>query len=362
VSVQATEYVRADKANITLSPNEEWTFIVHANPDNSDITVTADSNIGCEVYGRAVGSSVAWVKASKFTAGVDGYEIKVVGTELEGTVRLTLTMESTQKKTQVTVNNIKNYYVRWIDKSSFRLSPDEDETSPNVKLYYECNPPEDYLEYASGSIHSKYFDVECDANSIEPCAMNGGKMTRYIKLKRSQRTEAGDFYYPTVICDKSPNEPALLFFSRLNKRQVDVPVYVYFEKINVSWSKGPVSGLGKSKFDAVTYAINLAPNETLQVNLDVGSSIERASLTWGTGTSSWSFDATVKPVVNTYTNIKSDPTYFTISRDTDLGEQNRANLTETVYMGLLTVRYKYFNGGSVEELVERKFLVYKDKY
>jgi hypothetical protein len=363
VSVQATEYVRADKANISIAPNEERTFIVYANPGTSDITLTADSNVGCDIYGRQVGATGDWARVSKFIAGTDGYEIKVVGTELEGTVRITFTMESTQKKTQVTVNNIKNYYVRWIDKSSFRLRPDEPETSENVKLYYECNPADDYLEYISSTLYNEYFEVECDKDSIEPCALNGGKMTRYIKLKKNQRTkEDNQLYFRPVTCAKNGEMLPLRFQTRLNRREVEVSVYIYFEKIDVSWSKG--NNPPKSKFDMATYAINLAPNTSvsreLRIDLNVGNSIERAALLWGKP--EWSFEGAVKPTVNVYKNENSNPTHFIISRGPDVGEQNRANLTETVYMGLLTVRYKCFNGGSVEELVERKFLVYKDKY
>jgi hypothetical protein len=367
IDVAPIEYVKTDKSTISISPGKEEKFIIYSNPNNEEITFYADSNIGIDkIEGRPAGTDEAWTRLNKFICGKNGYEIKVLGSELEGTVRLTFTMEKTQKKSMVTVSNIKNYYVRWIGKSSLRFQPDEPETGEKVKIFYECNPAGDWLEFNGGNFYDKYFKVICDETCIEDYTENGvTKQTKYIKLIRNQKDDNGNYYYASCSLDKSNTESGPLpFRTKQTGQQAELPVYIYYEKIDISWKKNASHKPGsKSNFDEATYAISLAPDNDneLRIDLAVPDEIQRSAITWkeyqkpGGITINWEHTK----------GIGGNALGFRISRAKFSDEKYNpllSTMTKSVYMGVLTVKYEYYNGNSNRTVFERKFLVYANYY
>jgi hypothetical protein len=375
VTVNAVEFVRANITAITIAPGGEQEVLITSYPANAKITVSQNSNVGCDVY-QFSDVKNGWVTASDFTAGENGRTIKIKGTNNPGSVKVIFTMETNPPKSAfINVTNIKNNFIRLINKTSWRFGPDADENSKDVKLFYECNNPDDYLEFTGGGGFYDCFTVltmlngEVLKGEVEEAGVKKENV-KYIHLKHPQ----GKNIYPTGSYDKSSTEtPALTFRAKLSGEEIEIPAYVYWDKIDVKWERDMKYNQGaKGSFDPVTYAISLGPNKgnELRINLTADTGLKQQGLEFcyiGDTKQYWDF----KPV-NGGKKIIVQPILpsgyaegFTISRELLDGENsnsNTSNPASTTYLGILTVKYGYHNGGSNIFAVERKFLIYANKY
>jgi len=350
IKVNPVDYIRTDRTTIQIGPDIPEYFTIFANPPTAKITYQANGNMGIkeDLYGRPNGSddSVPWTKISEFYAGANGYTIKVIGSELQGSVRLTFSMPDRGKSTQIFITNLKNYYARWIDKQSLRFTPDEpDMPTEKTKIYYETNPIDDDLENNSDNSFDTYFKINKGADS------NG----RFIWLSRPDTNKD---YFPPCIYDQRVQ------FKTVKTNQIlKLSVFVYYDKIDVKWKPGSTNIY--SEFDDVTYAIKLAKGDPVKIKLDTeppGNAARIKAISWV-----YSEGGKTEPagVTANFNDINAAERLLTVYGDLELytgdDDPGIGVHTGTDYKGILEVKYQYSQGGTPVQFT-RKFLIYAKRY
>jgi hypothetical protein len=268
---------------------------------------------------------------------LEGYEFRVTGSVYESTATMTFEIKETGKKTQVTITNIKNYYVKWAGKAQMRFEPKEPDNFDNEKLrlYYDISPKDDELTWSNPN-HEDFF-------RIVPGKSADGR-TKWIDFKKPVgRQYFGACGVTTYLYTKKTNE------------QISLDVYIYYEKVDVTWAKGDISfietKLGstasnpdnrRSSFDAVTRSVIVCDNEKITVNRIIDEvkyaghgvqlSLENSPVLMSNGIN-------VQPTAN------GDGVIIWYQTDAKNLTNDRATyIDEIKYAGMLTVVYRYFNG------------------
>jgi len=357
VVVEADYQINASPTNIPVSPDTDGYFIVTGNPVNEDITITLDNSGYIDVWGRPYTGKDegTWVPISNipnFKAGASGYQFKVKGTPNEGATLITFEMKSKGRKTQVTVNNIKNYYVK-PEKLQMRFAPNgkkTDNTSPGngeniLRNYYTISPEDDEL-------------VQIDFYDGFNITFGKEQNKKYLQFDKA----AGKSYY----------EPGYYEVRLKSKKGIGDPitlyVYIYYDKVDVDWKTGSIGNLQYppstfTKFDGVNYSIQVADKENIVINMvpdteKPHSGISIANVQWANNTST-----SIKISGGTNNN---DIHTVTVQNDNE-PELNSfgGTLLSVDYVGLLQVKYSYYNGKSGKDAnnlrtdFTRNILIYK---
>jgi hypothetical protein len=413
VTVLPVKYVKAERVNVSVSPGTTETQRIWCNPPDRSIDILLSTTDVCLVSWRKYGSDdlfVSQTNQSHMTGGGEaGYEVLFEGGEYQGTVAITFQMSADNevKKTQVTAQNIKNFYIRWINRQSLRFDPSTNENDDITKIYYEINPPivnnkPTYLRLDTLAWEDK-FSVECGIEDIssatgeikyyedDKCPGQEDKMTKYIKLKYPKGKTA--FTTLPALRRKVP-------FTVVNTVAPDpyLDVYINYEKIDVDWT-GRITG--GAEFDSATYAIILPPTDNYnnnyvklkmtakttlvpksntnpngatqeQINTDIAN--RQKALSWIDYFNGNHFEFDNKNVTlnvscdysyNNSVSVPSSPAQEIIvwrNKENDEGSYTAGNPKKVEYLGVLTLKYKYNNGGNTDVECSRKFLVYAKRY
>jgi hypothetical protein len=313
-------------------------------------------------------------ETERFTYSVDSYNfidvnvssdsngalVQITGKEAEGVTVITFT--SGTMRCSLTVNNIRNYYLRWINKSNIREDPYVEDNileAGRVESYkgsrwyvisYEINPRTDTLSLL-GSGSPSLVTVEID---------NAAKKV-YLKPKASGYT-------------------ILNFYAQQSNVSIELPVYFFYERIEPKWiwsESATYRGyIDKSKtlhsqVDTVQNAIWISDQEYVRIYLDMsylnttypnhgltisslsGETIEKiysgnsgnANLTKDTITA-------VPYVTSNYFEIRN----MLVSKYGYLQEQ----LSSVDYYGYIKVHYTYFNGGTTKSQFTKNYIIYSE--
>jgi len=355
VVVSANSYIQSTKSNVTIMPDLWDIFTITSNPVDKNITVTVDSNMSCSFEGRQAGDTewlpipanfITQTKKQKDN-GLEGYEFRVIGNKLEGIAIMTFEMKETGKKTQVTITNMKNYYVKWRDKAQMRFEPKETDTE-KLRLYYTISPSND--ELIGISYLNKF--------RIIPGKSEDGQ-TKWIDFVHPFKTDGSNTpadYFGT--CGIT-----VTLFTKITNAPIDLDVYIYYENIDIKWSQGTISYITtsdvfteanqKSIFDAVNYSATVGNNEKININMDVDN----------TKYGGHEIDIVVEPIKpenGSSTGVIYNPhgVYIQWSNNKNNTNTVAAYITDVTYLGLLKVCYSYFNGGKNRTTFYRNILVY----
>jgi len=346
VVVEADYYINASPTNIPVMPDTDGFFTITGNPTNEDITITFDSSGYIDIWGRpkTENNQGSWVSISNipnFKAGALGYEFKVKGRPNEGAVLITFEMKSKGRKTQVTVNNIKNYYIK-LDKLQMRFAPNGKSTQNDylptnyMRINYTISPEDDKLVWIDQDAYqsnSYLRDVLKVTPAVDP--ISKVKYLQFSPPEGKQNYKAG-YYEVKLKSEKDIGDP------------ITVYVYIYYDKVDVSWITGSTNSVhgslsGFTLFDAVNYSIQVADKEQIVINMAPDaqkpySGIAISSVDFANGIST-SFTGTGSTINDIHTVTVENPENF---------ESNSyGNILLSVnYIGLLQVKYKYYNGKS----------------
>jgi hypothetical protein len=365
VVVEADSYVRANMSNISVMPDISDYFIITSNPNNEKISVTADSNMSLVIAGRARVSAnddprdrnnpnnggpwQAYSNLSNFEAGEHGFIFRVTGAEYEGATSFLFEMKGTGRKTQVTVINVKNYYIKWKEKAQMRFAPNGnsvqnvkwDTTSNsgknNLRAYYDISPADDYLVWEDNDYGFDLFVGE-DGDG------------KYIGFKPKQ----GEQHF-------NPGYRNVRFYSKKfpETNHIDLPVYIYYEKVDVEWKLNKGATVNTSTFtvfDDVNYAVTVANKEQIVIDMITpetdkpNSGVYIASCVLKSGS-----------LVTAGRESGSQPRNFYVRNDNTVYSNNTGKVLKSVsYYGLLEVIYRYYNGktGGDNTEFKRNVLVY----
>jgi hypothetical protein len=342
VVVSANSYVQSTKSNVSLMPDLSDTFTITSNPADKLITVTVDSNMSCSFEGRQKGDT-AWLPLpanfiaqtqSQKDRGLEGYEFRVMGSDYEGVAAMAFEMKETGKKTQVTITNIKNYYVKWKDKAQMRFEPKETNTE-KLRLYYDISPPTDELK-----------ELEHTHFRIIPGKSTDGK-TKWIDFKRPYKENGGgvllEDYFLT--CGTTVN-----LYAKETNAMIPLDVYIYYENIDIKWKadkskiKFTENGVSltasnpdnrMSEFDEVNCAVKVANLEEITLEYVVDNKFAGHRIfvtsTFTPGTEKKGLDVRPNMVIG-YNNGKNS---------TNIAANKIIDIT---YAGILDIEYRYYNG------------------
>jgi hypothetical protein len=285
---------------------------------------------------------------SNFTTGEFGFDFKVIGKNFEGVTSIMFEMKKTGRKTQVTVLNMKNYFIKWYEKAQMRFAPngnrvdnyewEKSGANSNLRIYYDISPVDDYLTVEN--IYDDKFDI------IMGIDVTKGK---YIEFKPSQGKE---YFLPgyNLVTFNSKKNPGV---------SIDLPVYIYYEKVDVEWTVNSISGSsGFTKFDEVNYAVTIADGE--EISILMKDDINKPN----NGISIGNFDFISS---NISLNLEGTPKvdkFYLKNNDNPAANTAGTYLLNVIYVGLLQVPYKCYNGKANGTMTDftRNILVYKAHY
>jgi hypothetical protein len=371
VTVLPVEYLNANRTNIQISPEEEQDVLITCNPPDRDLVIAFDSNSAVyeTVYVRANdGTTVPseqttekfQILSGSFKAGKNGTIVRVRGSQTQGTSRMTVKDVITGRQVQVAYTNLKNYYARWVNMPVVRFDPSTEETDTQyTKVYYECNPANDsLLVLTAEQNYGTWFSIELGEDKV------GETVKKFVWIKHAKSGDYKDKY--GVVVKDGPE--AIRFETKATKQEISLPVFIYYEKIDVQWNNANGNNGKKSKFDEVTYAISLAygTNQSIQVNMEVADNdpIKKGAVIMRQNYNGKDWIRTPNSTIK-ITGFDPAGKSFTVARDptTDVEKANPnipANWQPTGadYQGVLEVDYQYYNGSTNPETFTRKFLIY----
>jgi hypothetical protein len=404
VRVNPVEFLIASPTGFTIGPGISQEILVTSNPNDKDITIEFDSNVAVNTSVRGkpnnANSKFNTLPGGGFRTGKDGYIIEVTGSDLQGSVRMMLKMTGTNRQTMITITNVKNYYARWVDKQSLRFRPDTPESSIEVKAYYECNPKTDMLELQTPeNLFNAYFNKKD--------MIGEDSFGKYVWLRPPVSAGYdGTFYRAgSYVENGDTGKPSLHFKTRDTKQDIFLPVYIYYDKIDVEWQKmtnklpapnqSNVFDDPRFKFDPVTYALQVPfinnANYKMRINLKVPFLLDSngkptavrnpamiKAVTFSDKQSNGIDNPNKAGLIEEYRDqfviTKSidanGESYFTIQRN-GLTKSEAAQSpsydsskpqTGVTYCGVLDVQYQYNIGGNDDAVFHRKFLVYAVHY
>jgi len=373
ITVNPVEYLSVTPSNFSIGPGVKQTILVKGSPGNKDVSFSFDSNSGVSniVKGAPAADpalpnppSLNFQPISKFTTGQYGYWIQVEGNEYQGTVRLTFKMEDSGRQAQVTITNVKNYYARWIGKSSLRFSPAASENSEDVRIEYETNPDNAVLADVNYDLYDAYFKIKTEKDEV-----TGKKYIRLLRPFANGSTTQKSDYYPSVVKE---GDLSLQFKTEWpgqteSDQTIKLPVYVYFDKIDVNWVN---KNINLSSFDSSTYAVVLAPGSNNHVKLELEPVIKNSGEIEAYKNAlvlREDYDNPIKDFLEVSLGKTQPPDFNKLQVILSVKGNENFNFTGKTnvridYKGVLTLKYEYYNGGSVPVLFSRKVLIYEKVY
>ena len=226
-----------------------------------------------------------------------------------------------------------------------------------ITFPFIINPADDVVTFLQGTNKNKEQTKEItavpvlDTNNIDP-------KNRFftVELKQSGFAE-------------------LRFESPYNKKkeppvELVVPVYVYYDDVEVTFEATPVRGSSLlqsdtlySRIDSTGNVIYLADNEKLTIKLDVkqkGSDVKIVNVVFISNMTGFSF-------INATDNPNNYPYGYFWAERGDFSRQPSGNnydmKKEVTYFGILKVTYSYSTGGKDPNAgFEKSFLVYTENY
>jgi hypothetical protein len=299
----------------------------------------------CVFEGRQTGSTVWQQVPANFKAG-SGYEFRVTGTDYEGAATMTFEMKSKGRKTQVTIVNTRNYFVSWKGQAQIRFEPNTNQNDARCKIYYDISPPDAALVWDDAMNRDKFTAV--------PGSDGGGK---FIK-----------FQWPSGKSNFEPCGTETSFYSSKTAEQIKLPVFIYYEKLDLAWTQGAVipANTKYTKYDDVNYSITVADGESITINMNVPGNKPYS----GIKITGPNFGINLKPNSNTANlgiQCSSDTlTSFKVSwpRTSENTIKNTVGDTpiSMTYVGLLEIEYQYYNGNYEVAVFKRNMLVYAAQY
>jgi len=359
VIVDPNVSITASPSTLIVQPGSAAYALVTCNPPSQTVSLTANSNIGVDLFGykaqTAEEATLEYIKRdgsegkpdvqykfggmpSAFTCGNFGYWVKVQGQEKTGSVTLTFEMAQDRKKTTVQVTNTKNEYVRWKE-PYVKMEP----TSGARSIAYTINPDTDYLE-CSDTRANLPFNVSMDkANKLVTLSPKNGQY--YTKEPGNQ---------PLV------DPRGIEFRAKGSGEFIYLPYFIYYEGLQprIYWERADSNSAARSSFDAVNYAITVAKGADVTIQMKVPSPYEIAKC-------SISFETPVLSLVNNSFNFvltKSSDYAFTLSNTSAAGSPAGTTVESVTYAGTLTARYEMYDGGNEMTPFTRTFLIYAKNY
>jgi hypothetical protein len=341
VVVKPNSYISSTNTNITVMPDQKERFVITSNPTDKNITVTIDTNGIILVRGRRKGES-SWSSNNNINisyTGSSGYEIEVEALDKEGVVRIMFEMKDTGAKLEVTIQNIKNYYVKWVNKSQMRIKPNEKDPV-NLRLYYEINPRTDELV---PYVHSNF-------RTVVGKESNGDKYIDFLPPYKN--LYEGDVSGTFIPCGVT-----VTMYTRDTNEGVPLDVFIYYDSIPVEFQFDKtvfVSGNHEiyfsqpgnlmSYFDPVNSAIVVAQLE--RMNLKISNAIDttyKGHNIWYTSTfiPAATDDNFLSCLHGGGLNLSME--YFSSEWPLNINQVTN-RFVDVKYAGLLDIEYRYYNG------------------
>jgi len=347
VIVEPLSYITTNKTNISLMPFIKDTFVISANPIDKNISFEMSINAVVSIEHRPVGGTENdWSTGiTVFQAGENGHEFRVTGNEnQEGNVTITFELKETGKKTQVTVTNMKNYFVRWRDKAQIRFAPNGNNTDnvgvADKRVYYDTSPLSDYLTIDEDFGYTDEFDV----------AIRGSGNDKYIEILPSKET--GKY--------KACGGRILYFYTKETQQRLELQVFIYYDKVDVTFNL--ISKGTHCTYDDVNYSITVGRNETVEIELIIDPAKPDSGLMIGhnaiNNTAHVDADPIVIPANAKSSFIPNSNTAGIIKFSIKNNGNPGANIINLIYKGILNINYEYFNGSTLKTAFTRNFILY----
>jgi hypothetical protein len=355
VVVDPNRFIRLTPANLQTMPGSEQILTVVSDPKDEPIIVTIDTNVHHKVEWRQTVNE-PWSDSATKTIK-NGSFVRVLGTDNEGVTGISFEMINTGVKAKAVANNVKNYFIKFKNIQQVRMKPID---TAGVVVEFEISPPDETLR--CDQLPGNNVNIECaniQFNDVNKRITIKPLRAGYVLLKL--RSYKGNGWSAT-------------------NNQIELPVYIYYPDVDVSFEPAggvaPHKGITSiytglwGKVDFAQSAICLTEGETATLDMvtivpdesgalkkvdNTGIRIENVELKSVSG-------ITGVPILNQPSRDPNLPTRFSINvpRHTAWYRPNLANeeLARTIYYGLVTVTYKRFDGGQVENTFTKNFLLY----
>jgi len=351
VRVDAQRVLSLTQTQVNIQPGvtipnefESGKIILTALPNDDEVTYSVDNYNSAEITVEPIRWEVQANGTRRPIYG-DQSEVKITGKDLEGVTTVTFTAVNSGLKTTLTIYTVKNYYVKFKNKSCIRARPDVTRGNPSdYVVEFEINPQTDILELqsswnSSGIIDSTRSAINQDNKTITVYPLKAG----YIEL---------------------------IFKTRASNEIIKLPIYFFYESINVPWSYSFVKYSSSllatdtihSRVDKVQGAIFVADGEQVVIRID-DNALERDYHGAGAEISSanWVGSSTDDEVGLNYSLINNGEARLT-SKITPDKKYVYDSVVEVKYIGVMKVRYSYFNGWNRPSVYENYYLVYSEKW
>jgi hypothetical protein len=328
VYVEPVKSLNISESYVTILPNETREIRYTVEPAGSEVKHHKDYNEYVDIISTANGI------------------LTIKGKEKEGFTQITLTSNYIERV--VTVNTNYNFVFALKDITAVRGKPGD-----TVPVNYIVYPQGDTVTYKGGGkqFEGTPFEIEI----ARPVNINIATQTINIQLVKCGYTE-------------------LVFQSAYNSQMgfdLVIPVYIYYDKIDLQWVEVDKESGNKSRLDNVTDAIYVANNEIIYIdfrryngdalgyagaNIQYGaSSSDWGGVIGGEGSGvTWEF----------YDNNSNDNKITRIIKITGnpalTGSKNY--LSKVEYKGKLDISYRYYTGGKNPSVFRKTFMVYQETW
>jgi hypothetical protein len=347
VVVEAPKYLNII-SNMSILPGQVETITYDVMPPNTDVIVSTDHYDLLEVIHNK-----------------ESHSLTLKAKNGEGFTMITLTANKIQKI--VTVNTTNNYLFRLIDQASIRGRP----YLANNGVYtvrYDINPQGNRVTQLYPQLSKDYMDVIVNS-SLQNIIIQPNK-AGYSELQFE-----ADFY-------KGQGDKIL-----------KLPVYLYYDIINFEFkvykALRVAGGTAYSRIDLSQNAIFLGDGETLRIYANIdnnlypqngfsyghaaqaggqGGASTVLSLQSGTGSPRFTeLNNSLNLTVNPQTNSDASNNMFKYLELSVNSAQLKSNFTydslkESVYAGLLTINYNYYNGNQYPANLSKTYMLFIQLY
>jgi len=402
VIVMANAYIQSDKSSFNVMPEISDTFTITSNPkrgDNARITMTIDSNQWVLIKCRQKGVETAWRDLPQYfitqneaqmattdpvtKQPYEGYEFMVTGGVSEGVTNILFEMKGTGQKLQVSVTNVKNYFVQFKDRASVRFQPNEPppalaSAAPGagyvtgykgiLRLYYSIQPAYDKIDPVERDqfriIPGQTYEYEADGKTIKK-DKDGYEIVKERWLDFLRPYERGTFQVADTF---KPCGMTLNLRTRETNIIIPLDIYIYYDNIPISWATDRVeytqeymlSSISpewtkenqRSVYDEVNYSATIGSNERLFIKYNIEGTFPGHGVQMSIAN-----QADIKTPLGAYINelgrlvIEWEPP----NAGTTGGS---TYIKDTNFIMLLKVEYSYYNGFKEPIKYYRNILVY----
>jgi hypothetical protein len=310
----------------------------------------------------------------------------ITGKERDGYTQITLTSNNIERMITVNTNHNYTFHMKGIVNTDGTLTQTKvvrGKPGDIVTVEYEVFPEFDEVTWLADENNG--YDQDMKINNIEKKVAELFNPDSSID-KNAQRitiklVQAG---YTTLKFESRYNKP-----SGLN---LEIPVYVYYDRVNLTWRAGNRAGLknnanspvlfshgdfpaaNNAGYDIISNAVYVADNEKIEITYikdvvgnpmgigdtsspypNAGVLIENAEMTFAEG-----FSGDIKSFLDTDNSFRIE--YKAGENSIRSSAIAASSLLEVEYAGYVTVTYKYYTGGNSMSKFNRKIMVYREKW